>query len=138
MSLKYYELFTLVDITETKNTNPSGNTKSYKQNQNLRTILQSLSMRAQILIDNVIILEKDSKKLKFGDVYTGKLKYWKMTFTCDVIDPWKKDDDLFFFAENDLNNIPVYENLDEEVYSSGLIITKSNTKNTYIKMLTKS
>lgn len=138
MSIKYYELYTLVDITDTGDTNPTGNTKEYRQNQNLQTLIQSLGMRAQIFVDDVSIKTDKDSKLNFGEVYSGKLKYWRMRFSSDINDPWKKEDDEFFFAMNDLNNTPVYNGLDEKIYNDGLLISFGELKNTYIKILSNS
>jgi hypothetical protein len=138
MTLKNYELYTLVDITDTGDTNPRGNTKEYKQNQNLKTILQSLSMRSQVFVDSVTFHTESNKKLDFGDVFKGKLKYWKLNFRSDIEEPWRNGDDIFFYAKSDLNGAPIYDNLDEDIFVGGMISCHGETKNTYIKNLLKT
>ena len=51
-----YNVFTLVDITDTNESNPKGGTKTYKQAQNLNSLIQCLSMRSQPLYPKVSVL----------------------------------------------------------------------------------
>ena len=112
-----YQIITLIDITNTKCTNPKGNSLEYKQYQNLSSFIQTLSMRAQPL--NISVTKANDPQL--GDC-------WIMQFDCDISNAWNKHDDPVYFIKNDLHNIPVtlgYENVD----------TMYETYNTHVKIL---
>lgn len=125
MSLQRYEIHTTVDITNTKNTNPKGNSKEYLQMQNLNSVLQVLGMRAQVL--DLSVTKNKSKIFK-------KRTNWVLTFDCDITGAWAKQDNPVYFIEQDLNNIPVYSGL-EETKKSDQFKTTGKDKNTYVLLL---
>lgn len=132
MKKEIYEIYTLIDVTNTGDTNPKGNSKEYRQQQNLQTFIQSLSMRTQVFIQDVDCNEITAKKLKFGKDFSGKLKHWKISFYPDATDPWKHNDDDFFHLYSDLRGSPVYTELDEIEDVKDCIQFTGSGKNTYI------
>lgn len=76
-----FRLTTLIDITKTgarKGEDP----EKYKQQQNFLTVLQTISMRANPVIDSdpaVIELESLSGQ-KFGNKYKGPNRVWSLDF----------------------------------------------------------
>lgn len=128
MTQTIYELETLVDITDTECSNPKGNTTEYKQHQNLNSLLQMLSMRAQLLSPKVTVKD-DSETF-------GNNKTWTLTFACDISDAWTRGDDPVYFAKQDLNNIPVHVDLTETaVIEPEAFICTGERLNTHIKIL---
>lgn len=132
MKKEIYEIYTLIDVTNTEYTNPKGNSREYRQQQNLQTFIQSLSMRTQIFIQSVEVDELSAKKLKFGKDFSGKLRYWKISFYPDATDPWRRDKDYFFHLYSDLRGSPVYTELDEISNVKDCIQFTGSGKNTYI------
>lgn len=132
MKKEIYEIYTLIDVTNTEYTNPKGNSREYRQQQNLQTFIQSLSMRTQVFIQSVEVDELSAKKLKFGKDFSGKLRYWKISFYPDATDPWRRDKDYFFHLYSDLRGSPVYTELDEISNVKDCIQFTGSGKNTYI------
>jgi hypothetical protein len=129
-----YNVFTLVDITDTNENNPKGGTKTYKQAQNLNSLVQSLSMRSQPLHPKVSALVKqDLNDYDFGVEFTGTATVWRMTFSCEIENAWQNDTDRVYFAMLDLDNVPIYTGLDESIniYEQKLI-SHGRYKNIYI------
>ncbi|MDA9302707.1 hypothetical protein N8072_00865 [bacterium] len=112
-----YQIITLVDITNTKCTNPKGNSLEYKQQQNLNSFLQTLSMRAQPL--NISVTQQNDPHL--GDC-------WILQFDCDISKAWNSGDNPIHYINSDLHNIPV--TLGEQCIDTG-----NNTYNTYVKIV---
>ena len=121
MSPQKYEIHTTVDITNTQDTNPKGNSKSYLQMQNLSSILQVLGMRAQPLYPHVV---------KDKSVYFGNHTTWILRFDCDIQGAWQKGENNVYFIEHDLHRIPVYSGLDETI-DSEYLDTQTENKNTH-------
>ena len=128
MSTQQYEINTLVDITDSDYYNPKGNSIAYRQMQNLNSIIQSLSMRSQPLNIHV-------KQNKTTDYFQNNSS-WTMTFMCDIESPWYKDGDHTFLIKQDLNNIPVFSDLNETaILANSRFITSGKNINTYINFI---
>jgi hypothetical protein len=115
-----YVLYTLIDITDTGNTNPSGNSISHLQSQNLNSIIQALSMRTQLLDIKVDILVKEAT-------------VWKLEFSVETVDVWLHGQDPVGLAMQDLNNVPIELGLDESKKIISPIVQTQIIKNTYIE-----
>jgi len=129
-----YNVFTLVDITDTNESNPKGGTKTYKQAQNLNSLIQCLSMRSQPLYPKVSVLtDQDLNDYDFGMEFTGTATVWHMRFTCEIENAWQRNDDRVYYAILDVDNVPIYSGLNESinVYEQKLI-TRGRAKNIYL------
>ena len=125
MTPQRYEIHTVIDITDSQCNDPKGNTKEYLQMQNLNSILQVLSMRAQPL--NIHVSKNKTKE------YFNNHDSWTLFFDCDINNAWSKDDNLVYFIEQDLNNIPIHAGLEETVtLAQEAFITDGMQVNTYV------
>lgn len=129
-----YNVFTLVDITDTADNNPKDSSKTYKQAQNLNSLIQCLSMRSQPLYPTVVKLEDQNlDDYEFGPELTGNATVWRMRFTCEIDNIWSNGVDKVYYAMLDIDNVPIYTGLDESIniYENKLI-SKGRAKNIYI------
>jgi hypothetical protein len=129
-----YNVFTLVDITDTNESNPKGGTKTYKQAQNLNSLIQCLSMRSQPLYPKVSVLtDQDLNDYDFGMEFTRTATVWHMRFTCEIENAWQRNDDRVYYAILDVDNVPIYSGLNESinVYEQKLI-SRGRAKNIYL------
>lgn len=129
-----YNVFTLVDITDTNESNPKGGTKSYKQAQNLNSLIQCLSMRSQPLYPKVSVLtDQDLNDYNFGIEFTGTATVWHMRFTSESASIWQHENDRVYYAMLDVDNVPIYTELDESIniYEHKLI-SRGRAKNIYL------
>jgi len=131
----FYSAFTLVDITDTGNSNPKGNIKSFKQAQNLNTLIQILSMRTQLVLSSVKKLEsQDLTEYDFGSELIGTHDIWILKFATETTDVWKKNDNPVYFANMDCSDVPVNTELDETAVINHRFETSGNNKNLYFTM----
>jgi hypothetical protein len=128
-----YVLYTLIDITDTGNTNPSGNSISHLQSQNLNSIIQALSMRTQLLDIKVDILVKQKIKDYLFDIDVKEATVWKLEFSVETVDVWLHGQDPVGLAMQDLNNVPIELGLDESKKIISPIVQTQIIKNTYIE-----
>jgi hypothetical protein len=128
MKPQRYEIHTLVDITNTQDNNPKGNSVSYRQMQNLNTILQVLGIRAQPLHPQVV---KNSTTEYFSNQDS-----WTLSFSCDITDAWSNGDNKTYFIQSDIHNTPVFTDLDETAtLLPACFVTTGDNINTYIMFL---
>lgn len=112
--LEFYWAYTLVDITDTAYSNPKGNTKEYRQAQNLNTLIQLLSLRTQLVISSVRKSDSaDLSKYNFGTDYSGNQTLWVLKFASEKPYAWRSNEDNLYFANLDCDNVPVNIDLDE-------------------------
>lgn len=133
-----FSAFTLVDITDSGECNPSKSTIPYRQAQNLNSLLQMLNMRSQLLSTNVRIDHNaDLSEYNFG-ITEGKHTVWIMEFAVEQHDLWKKNNDSVYYANNDCNLIPIHTGLNETCDIKNMFITSNDiNKNTYFISGTK-
>ena len=129
-----YNVFTLVDITDTNESNPKGGTKTYKQAQNLNSLIQCLSMRSQPLYPKVSVLtDQDLNDYDFGMEFTGTATVWHMRFTCEIENAWQRNDDRVYYAILDVDNVPIYSGLNESInVFEQKLISRGRAKNIYL------
>ena len=109
-------IYTLVDITDTGSSNPTGNTSEFRQAQNLNSLLQVMSMRTQPLdIVLTVVLDASLIDHKFGTSFDDSQTIWRLSFATDTTGAWASGDDKHVHLVNDCNNVPVYVGLDETV-----------------------
>lgn len=131
--IDFYYAYTLVDITDTANTNPKGNTNSYRQAQNLNSLIQALSLRSQLVLSSVSELKnQDLSDYDFGNSFSGVHTVWVFKFASEKANIWAKEDNPVFFAEQDTNIVPIHLGLDETALISDYFNSlNSETKNIY-------
>lgn len=112
-----FTVYTLVDITDSKVTDPKRRLP-YSQAQNLNTILQTIDMRTQPIEWRVT--HKDSTVNDYGFDFDGVHTVWRLEVEIG------HDIDPEVFA-NDLYGVPFINNLCETVDSSEQTFDPSNT-----------
>lgn len=127
--------FSLVDITNTGNSNPKGQTVEYLQAQNLNTLLQILGMRTQVVISSVTILkDQDLSNYKFGNNYSGNGTVWMLKFASEKPDVWDRAASEMFYAYKDCHLTPIHVNLNETVVlENTFITTNTSARNLYFE-----
>ena len=126
--LDFFWAYTLVDITDTGYSNPKGNVKEHRQAQNLNTLIQILSLRTQLVISSVKILQNQNlSEYNFGTDYTGTHTVWQFKFASEKPDSWKKDTDSVYFAKADCHGVPVNISLDETINTGNIFDVSSET-----------
>lgn len=113
--LVYYTAYTLVDITDSKNTDPrSPDTLGYNQAQNLNVLLQLIGLRAQPIVLSISKYEnQDLEGYKFS--HTGKHTVWKLIFQTEYANAWAANGNLTYHLEQDCNGVAVSTDLTETV-----------------------
>ncbi|MCX7592442.1 MAG: hypothetical protein N2235_01535 [Fischerella sp.] len=118
--LYYYQVFTLVDITETKvyhTTNSQDKDIKRNQQRNWDTVVQILGLRCQVFDLTTPTAElSDIKNLFFGSDFSGIQKVWSFTFGVDRPDIFRSNNynptgALFL----DFDNVPIITGLTETV-----------------------
>jgi hypothetical protein len=105
-----FELKTLIDITET-GARRGEDHKKYLQQQNFYTTLQTISLRANPIMDKSptsSVCNIDS--IGFGSAYKGEHQVWSWQFRFEQADSHNLD-----FLKNDFNLVPIILELEETV-----------------------
>ena len=104
-----YEVFTLVDITNTEARFDKNDPEWHRQ-QNYMTLIQTIGLRTNPIVNRKPkIVKEDLKSYDFGKKYKGKQNIWHFEFETD-----------FSFLEqetliNDFDLIPIITSLNETV-----------------------
>jgi len=121
-----FKIYTLVDITNTKERNPKNNL-DYKRHQNYQTLLNTLGLRSNpVIIEDPVYIDKP-KEVKFGSNY----KDIKQCFCFDLEGEYANSFSLDFCV-NDFNLVPVFSDMDPSVFD-----TKSRTKKNIVFVFDK-
>lgn len=125
--------YTLVDITDTGESNPKGMSLAYKQAQNLNTLIQTLSLRTQLVLGGVTLLpNEDLSQYKFGSDYSGIHHVWMYKFASEKPGVWDRAASSMFYAFKDCNLTPIHTDLNESVALTNTFVTTNNkNKNLY-------
>ncbi len=116
-----FQLLTLVDITRT-NARRGDDPYLQKQQQNYLTALQTISLRANPVINFAPVCEEKSlKNLGFGSNYTGKQRVWRLNFAFE-----SEEQHNIEYLLNDFNYVPIIDNLNETAqFKDAAFITQS-------------
>lgn len=116
-----FQLLTLIDITRT-NARRGDDPFLQKQQQNYLTALQTISLRANPIINtDPQVLTQNVKDLGFGKKFKGEHQVWKLNFEFESEDQHNLENLL-----NDFNFVPVIQGLHETAtFSDAAFITKS-------------
>ncbi len=117
-----FQLLTLVDITRT-NARRGDDLYLQKQQQNYLTALQTISLRANPIVNSPPVCEEKSiKGLGFGSNYSGKQRVWRLNFAFESDEQHNID-----YLLNDFNYVPIINNLNETAeFKDSAFITQSN------------
>ena len=78
----FYTAYSLIDITDTRDNNPKGSQPSFQQAQNLNSLIQTLSLRTQLMLSvSSVRLNQDLSNYSFGSDYTGEHNVWLLKFS---------------------------------------------------------
>ena len=112
-----YIAYTLVDITNSNNTNSkTTNTHEYNQQQNLNTFIQLIGLRSQPI--NYTISKLDTQDLvnyRFGNQFKGLHSVWKFCFAIEHSRIYEQDDDPVYFLKSDFEGVAFTPYLNETV-----------------------
>ena len=98
----FYTAFSLVDITDSGDSDPKGNTVSFQQAQNLNSLIQALSLRTQLVLSSITNSSTTLDDYEFGSLFSGEHTVWVFKFATETVDIFAKDDDKMYFAHEDV------------------------------------
>jgi hypothetical protein len=122
-----FQLLTLVDITQT-DARRGDQTMSYKQQQNFFSVLQTISLRANPVVDSVPVVErKNTKGLGFGSNFVGEHAVWCLPFVFETAGSHSIE-----FLKQDFNMVPFIAGLAETAKFKELAFCTDDPKKTNI------
>lgn len=154
LSLEFYTCYTLFDITNTGIVMPYNPNlpnfmddaaqpivnldtweRSRNQQRNWDTIIQTLSLRAQLInLEIPKIKMINSTLTKFDPNYQGPLKTWVFKFAVEMRNVYRKLDNPIGLLVEDCHLVPMCNNLKEEVdLTPSCLITQGQHINTYFE-----
>jgi hypothetical protein len=128
--------YTLVDITKTDVTQYTPErAKMRNKHRNWETVVQILSLRAQILnVRQFKTVKADLAHFEFGSEYQGQHRVWSFEFTVEFENLYAVDSHEYNVLEDDFAQTPIILELDETVkLPSPLFYTAGPNKNIYFK-----
>lgn len=127
-----FQLLTLVDITRT-NARRGDDPYLQKQQQNYLTALQTISLRANPIINTSPVWEEKAVKgLGFGSNYTAKQKVWRLNFSFE-----SEEQHNIQYLLQDFNYVPIIDKLGETArFVDAAFITQSSeyTNSVFVKL----
>jgi len=120
-----FELYTLVDITETR-ARRGEDPKLMRQQQNFLTVLQTIGLRVNPTYIKAPNVEKIvPSEVGLDNSYKNKQKVWNFIFDIEYEDALNVE-----MLTNDFNLVPVITNLDETVkFKNDVFISQNGKKN---------
>ena len=116
---------TLIDISDGK---------SALQEQNLNTLVQVVSLRANPLqIETTLLGNQDLSQYDFGDDFGGNHNVWKFVFKVEQQDIFTNRNGELGGLEDDVHNCPIINDLMESCKINPAVFDSKNpkTKNIY-------
>lgn len=105
-----FKLYTLIDITKT-DARRGDQSNLYKQQQNFFSVVQTISLRANPIIDTDPVCEKCStKSIGFGTEFSGDHMVWSLVFSFD-----QEGSHTLELLREDFNMVPFISGLNETV-----------------------
>ena len=114
-NLYRYHAYTLVDITKTNVVSYSPEKEKLRnQQRNWETVIQILSLRAQLItLDYLGSKVDDVKNYSFGVEYTGQHRIWSFEFGVEHESIFAIDHDRYGSLKNDFRIAPIILGLEE-------------------------
>ena len=132
----YYSAYTLIDITNT-NVNQSNDPLRHSHpQQHVHTLIQSIGLRSQPIEPEVsMLMAQDIAEYEFGSAYQGLHTVWKLNFSTEHNDLYKKKGKKTFHLLNECDGVAVYTKLEETAELSTKSFETFNNKliNLYFK-----
>lgn len=104
-----FKIITLIDITKT-DARRNADDKLYSQQSNYNTVVQTASLKANVIPEKIEYKNGSINSIGFGSKYKNKQKYWELTFDNEYYNSLTLDDLL-----EDFNFVPIVVNLNETV-----------------------
>jgi hypothetical protein len=118
-----FKLLTLVDITKT-DARRSDESSLYKQQQNFFSVVQTISLRANPIIESEPVCTKQSTKgLGFGSEFSGDHAVWTLSFSFEQAGSHNLD-----LLREDFDMVPFIAGLTETAKFKELAFNTSNSK----------
>lgn len=118
-----FEVYTLIDITETKARFDKSNPLWYQQ-QNFLTLVQTLGLRVIPYFDESPISENTViDKQGFGYIYKGEHKVWRFKFKIEYVDGISID-----ILKDDFDLIPIITGLNETIQLKESVFQTKNKR----------
>tara|TARA_B110000503_G_scaffold43763_1_gene71616 strand:- start:1297 stop:1689 length:393 start_codon:yes stop_codon:yes gene_type:complete len=105
----HFKITTLVDITNT-NARFNKSDPAWLQQQNYLTLLQTIGLRVNPIVDSTRHEVANMKDFEFGSLYKGNNTVWIFNFHIEQL-----DGTTVALLETDFNNVPIINNLDETI-----------------------
>ncbi len=136
--LQLYIGYTLVDITKTNITSAKesqDNPKGRNQQRNWETLVQILSLRAQLMVlGNPFTFDDDVKMYNFGSEFTGRHKIWTFKFGVEAAGVYDGATP-FETLRKDCDAVPIITNLTETVaITPSMFIVDGPKRNVYFEV----
>ena len=126
-----FKIYTLVDITNTKERNPKNNL-DYKRHQNYQTLLNTLGLRSNpIIIEDPVYIDKP-KDVRFGSNY----KDIEQCFCFDLEGEYANAFNLEFCV-HDFNLVPIFSDMLDSPIDPSVFDTTSRTKKNIVFIFDK-
>jgi hypothetical protein len=117
------QILTLIDVTNTNARRNDDDQKEYAQQSNLNTLIQTASLRANLVPLKIELKHGGISTLGFGTEFTGKHRYWVITFEDERDTPLS--DDMF---KDDFDLVPITTGLNETAEVDQPVIRTRNSK----------
>jgi len=134
-----YRAYTLVDITKTDVLSYSQEKeKQRNQQRNWETVIQVLSLRAQLIeLDYLGVKKENIKTHSFGIDYSGDHNVWSFEFSVEHENVYAQDNDRYGTLKNDFRIAPIILGLDETAKPElSLFYPSGEFKNIYFITIT--
>ena len=124
-----FQLYTLIDITET-GARKGDNEKKQKQQQNFLTVVQTISLRCNPIINHKPIIKNVAvDQFQFGSAVSGVHQVWTLDFEFET------EAHSLELLEHDFDLVPVISELDETINlkTSAFFTKDTESKNIIFK-----
>lgn len=135
MSIEFYTLYTLVDITATGVLNTIGDETKRNQQRNWETVLQVCGIRAQpVMVNGPTMFDAELSYFDFGEFYSGRQNIWCACIGIEHKDVYLVGDNPVAGLEKDFEQVPVITGLNETAkFILPIFHTHGAIKNIYFK-----
>lgn len=136
-NLDYYEIYTLIDITDTNETDIyKSETIEYQQYQNLNLLYQIIGLRTQPINTQIEILENQPlTNYNFSKKYKNSHRVWKLSFCSENSECWNNNDDEVYYLKQDTHGVAISDSLLETIKLNIGIFDCFDNVNIYFKKI---
>jgi hypothetical protein len=127
-----YQIITLIDITRTNPHRSEVDNKKISQQANFNSLLQAIGMRSNV---SWVTDPKMHTGALPSDI-DGKANHWIWTFDVERDDVFLEGDNPVALLVNDLNGVPIIDNLDNSItISPAAFQTNGKNQNTWLTIM---